>query len=99
MAVRTRKRHPNDHSVTIEEGRAALVVAARLVDLYGDIYLPLFERMERDLINLYRREAARERARLVARTGDLSAYEEAAKGDPFTILDTFDWTKGARDRS
>jgi hypothetical protein len=40
-----------------------------------------------------------ERARLVAKTEDLSAYEAAAKSDPFTILETIDQTAGMRQRS
>lgn len=52
--------------VTIDEGRRALVVAARLVELYGEIYLPLFERLEAELLELQRRGSALDRARAIA---------------------------------
>ncbi len=52
--------------VTIAEGRRALVVAARLVDLYGEIYLPLFERLESELLELERRGSTIDRARVLA---------------------------------
>ena len=89
-------RKPSSKTVTLEQGERALIVTARLVNLYGEICLPLFERMERDLINLYRREAAKERARSIAKTEDIAAYIKAADSDPFTILETFDWEQGAR---
>jgi hypothetical protein len=53
--------------VTIEEGRRALLVGARLVDLYGEIYLPLFERLEAEFMELQRRGSAVERALALAR--------------------------------
>lgn len=89
-------RKPSSKTVTLEQGESALIVAAQLVDLYGGIYVPLFESMERDLINLYRREAAKGRARLIAKTEDIAAYIKAADSDPFSILETFDWEQGAR---
>lgn len=64
----------SSRTVTIDEGERALIVAAQLVDLYGEIYLPLFERLEEGLIELERREAATDRARHIAKTRDLSAY-------------------------
>ncbi len=99
MGVRSPKQPPGDRSVTTEEVRRALIIAARLVDLYGERALPFFERLERELIAHYRRQAAKERACLIAKTEDLSAYEEAAKGDPFTIFETIDQTAGTRQRS
>lgn len=67
MKVMARQR---TQEVTIEEGRRALLVGARLVDLYGEIYLPLFERLEAEFMELQRRGSAVERARALARLSD-----------------------------
>lgn len=57
--------------VTIENVRRALVVAAQLVDLYGEKALPFFERLEAEYQDMLRRGAAIERARAIARRGSV----------------------------
>lgn len=44
----------------------ALIVAAQLVELYGEVYLPIFERLERELAQLQRKSSAVDRARRIA---------------------------------
>jgi hypothetical protein len=44
----------------------ALLVAAQLVAYHGDAYLPIFERLERELAALHRQTSAVERARTIA---------------------------------
>lgn len=93
MATRRHTRRPNDRTVTLDEGRRALVVAARLVDLYGEIYLPLFERLERELVALSQREDAIERARLIARTG----WPITAQKGSAVIMSSGSRRQGSRD--
>ncbi|MBN9452697.1 MAG: hypothetical protein J0I42_12180 [Bosea sp.] len=72
------KRKHGSRTVTLDQGERALIVAAQLVDLYGEIYLPLFERLEEGLIELHKRSAARSRADGIAKSRDLSAYRSKA---------------------
>ena len=67
MKVTARQRA---REVTLDECRRALVVTAQLVEVYGDKYLPLFEQMEADFLELQRRGSAVERARSIARLAD-----------------------------
>jgi hypothetical protein len=69
-------RKSGSRAVTLDECERALIVAAELVDLYGEIYLPLFERLEEGLIELERRGSATDRARELAKSGDLAAYRK-----------------------
>jgi hypothetical protein len=57
-------------------------VAARLVDLYGEQCLPIFERLEEELQEMHRRAASAERARRLAKTGDLSSYRSDLSAAP-----------------
>lgn len=70
-------RRRESRTVTLDEAERALIVAAKLVDLYGEIYLPAFEKLEEGLIELERRGAAVDRARELAKSGDLAAYRRA----------------------
>lgn len=47
----------------IERVERALVVIAYLLELYGDDYIPLYERFEQELNQLRRKNAVRQRAR------------------------------------
>lgn len=60
-------RRPAPQPITMERVRNALVVAARLVEHGGDTYLPIFERLERELAGLEEKRSAVERARVMAR--------------------------------
>lgn len=55
------------------EIEAAMLTAAQLVELYGEVYAPIFERLEKELAALDRRDSAAERARRLARTRALPA--------------------------
>lgn len=66
-----------EDEITLEDLEIALMVCARLVELYGEQCLPMFERAEREYANYYQRQAATERARQLATTGDLSSYRMA----------------------
>lgn len=90
-----RRRRSAGAEVAPEEGQRALIVAARLVDLHGKVYLPIFERLERELVALHRRELAIERAKKIAATRGVSAYREAALSDPFSIYATVDRSANA----
>ncbi len=70
--------------VTIEEVQDALIVAARLVDLYGEQCLPIFERLEAELQELRRRGSAVERARAIAARASCLDHEPARRlvGNP-----------------
>lgn len=54
-----------DQPVTIERVRDALIVAARLVEYHGEVYAPLFERMEREMLEIQRSTGVSERARRI----------------------------------
>lgn len=69
-------RKPISEPMTVERGERALIVAAKLVDIYGELYLPAFERLEEGLLDLERRGAATDRARELAKSGDLARYRE-----------------------
>lgn len=62
--------------VTLDRAERALIVAAKLVDRYGEIYLPLFRSLEEGLAEWERENAATDRARELAKAGDLKAYRE-----------------------
>lgn len=47
--------------------RRALRIAARIVDEYGDAFLPIFLRLEREVAALEQRKSAVERAREISR--------------------------------
>lgn len=49
----------------------ALITAARIVDMHGDVYVPIFERLERELLEIRRKGSAAERARMIARGAPL----------------------------
>ena len=53
--------------VTIERVQRALITAATLVDLYGDECLPIFERLERELLAMERSQSAIERAKQISK--------------------------------
>lgn len=53
--------------ITIERVQRALITAATLVDIYGDIYLPIFERAEKELAILESQGHALARARQIVR--------------------------------
>lgn len=50
-----------------EDLRAALRISAQIVDKYGEDYLPVFLRLEREVAELDERKAEIERARRLAR--------------------------------
>lgn len=54
-----------DQPVTIERVRDALIVAARLVEYHGEAYAPIFERLEREMVEMQRRTGVAERARRI----------------------------------
>lgn len=45
----------------------ALLTAAQLVEYHGEVYAPIFERLEQELAALERRDSAAARARRLAR--------------------------------
>ncbi len=49
--------------MTIERLEYTLLKLAYIIDRYGDVYLPLFERMEDELAKMRRVQASRDRAR------------------------------------
>ncbi len=60
-------RRPPWPDVTLENVREALIIAAELVDLYGEKALPLFKRLEAEYHEMQRRGSAMERVRQIAR--------------------------------
>lgn len=62
----------SDHPSRIEI-EAALLTAAQLVEHYGDVFAPIFERLELELAALERRDSAADRARRLARARALPA--------------------------
>lgn len=67
-----------DERMTAQRVERALIVAAELVDLYGEVYAPIFERLEAEFIELRRRETAIERARQVVRRAAARQIENSA---------------------
>ena len=49
-------------SVGVKRLERALRVMAKIVALHGDVYLPLFERLEKELFAARKQEALRKRA-------------------------------------
>jgi hypothetical protein len=64
----------NAHS--IEEVEGALLLLAYLIERDGDDYLPLYEKIENHLIELQRREGAKDRARRL-----LHSYSRSGQGN------------------
>lgn len=56
----------NTTSLTIEEIEEELLISAELVEGFGEVMLPLFERCERELEAARTRSSAVERARRIA---------------------------------
>lgn len=56
-------------AVTVERLERALLTAARIVDLHGDVYLPIFERLEAELADRRARQSSLSRARALSRSG------------------------------
>lgn len=54
-----------EQPVTIERVRNALIVAARLVEYHGEVYAPIFERLEREMVEMQRSTGVSERARRI----------------------------------
>ncbi len=61
-----RSHAPIDAPVTIERLQRGLIVAAKLVHYHGDVFAPIFERLERELIDMQRRSATTDRAKRIA---------------------------------
>ena len=63
----------------IERAECALVMLAYLIELDGEVHLPMFERFETELSELKRKESAKERARRLlaaySREGGLNAID------------------------
>ncbi len=53
-------------AITIADLERSLAVLAKVVARYGDVYLPIFQRMEFELAAAQEREAALARARKMA---------------------------------
>lgn len=79
----------------IERVQRALVLMAYFIELDGDVYLPLYERLEKELAALLQREDTRERARNLLsayrRSGDAKAIcsknlSLSSSGGPFPYL-------------
>ncbi len=52
-------------NVNKEELKAAYIKSARIVEIYGDRYLPIFLRLEAEMQKVANQEAAAERVRRV----------------------------------
>jgi len=79
----------------IERAECALVMLAYLIELDGDVHLPMFEKFEAELADLKRKESAKERARRLlatySREGGLKAIEArnlslSSSGGPLPYL-------------
>lgn len=61
----------------LERVQRALLLMAYFIELDGDVYLPLYERLENELATLLQRENTKERARNLLsayrRSGDVNA--------------------------
>lgn len=79
MSPIRRHRPLSEGEVTIDDVQQALIVAARLVDLYGEKCLPIFERLERELAEMLRRSSALDRARQIARASALPRRESLGR--------------------
>lgn len=60
-------RRPASNLVTVERLQRALITAATLVDRYGEVYTPIFERIERELADRENQHSATWRARQLVR--------------------------------
>lgn len=85
-----RRTYLKAEDVTVEMVEKTIVLAAELVAEQGAKYLPIFERLEREMVLMYRNDLALRRAKQLAQTGDLSAYRTAAMQDPFTLYRTME---------
>jgi hypothetical protein len=56
--------------ITVERLERALAIAAYVVARHGDVYAPIFERLERELEEVRRRRAAADRARAMVAGAD-----------------------------
>tara|TARA_B100000073_G_C23739521_1_gene573308 strand:- start:3654 stop:3851 length:198 start_codon:yes stop_codon:yes gene_type:complete len=61
------------HTVSDEELRKAYEVAAKVVALHGETYLPIFERLEREYEARMQSKKALERAKAIAQSIELSS--------------------------
>jgi hypothetical protein len=67
---------PKIKAHTIEEVEGALLLLAYLIERDGDDYLPLYEKIEKHLIELQRRVATKDRARRF-----LYSYSRSGQGN------------------
>ncbi|WP_414470866.1 hypothetical protein [Microvirga sp. M2] len=57
------RKRPKEEPVTEERLERALVYVAYVMERHGGVYLPIFERLEKELANLRSKNAALDRAR------------------------------------
>lgn len=67
---------PNIRTHTIEEVEGALLLLAYLIERDGDEYLPLYEKIEKHLMELQHREATKDRALRL-----LHSYSRSGQGN------------------
>jgi hypothetical protein len=67
---------PKIKAHSIEEVEGALLLLAYLIERDGDEYLPLYERIEKHLAELQRREATKDRAHRL-----LHSYSRSGQGN------------------
>ncbi|MEP9374244.1 hypothetical protein [Mesorhizobium sp. KR1-2] len=63
-------------SKAVETQRKVLLFAAKILVRFGDVYLPIFERAEREYKEALNRKSAIERARRIVREGVPEDYRD-----------------------
>ena len=68
----------------LERVERALVLLAHFIELDGDVHVPMYERLEAELLELRRRETTKERARrlLLNHTSTRSAMRSSRTAEP-----------------